>query len=467
MNTATVHLNHEASDAMPRHLLVDGIEWLLTPVLMALSPLILLVYGVAFDRLAPFLLLTLLLSPLFVGTSRNKTSMWIVFLGLALRWIWLALLIGVMKHQLEPLASLDSQAFWLWTTVTPLFQFTAHLVLRATVPFATLLHNPLRNAVLVGATMQGSALAHRLASTGVPSIRLVGVFDDRSSRRHELPEPLPLLGRLADLPRYVVENDIHLIYISLPMTSERRVLTLLDELKDTTASVYFVPDIFVTDLIQGKSASVCGLPVIAVRETPFTGRNAVIKRLSDILLSLAIVTLMSPILLLIAVAIATTSRGPVLFKQRRYGLDGKEILIYKFRSMSVCEDGKIVPQAIRNDLRVTPLGRFLRRTSLDELPQFFNVLGGSMSIVGPRPHAVAHNEMYRKVISGYMIRHKVRPGITGWAQVNGFRGETDSIDKMQARVDHDLEYLRRWSLGMDLRIIAKTIVIIFCDRYAY
>ena len=231
------------------------------------------------------------------------------------------------------------------------------------------------------------------------------------------------------------------------MASQPRILHVLDELKDTTASIYFVPDMFITDLIQGRSGTVCGTPVISVCESPFTGSNGLIKRASDIILSLLILALISPLLLLIALAIKLDSPGPVIFKQRRYGLDGEEILVYKFRSMRVCEDGDTIRQAQKDDARITRIGAFLRKNSLDELPQFINVLQGRMSIVGPRPHAVAHNEIYRNLIKGYMIRHKVKPGITGWAQVNGYRGETRTLDKMQARIDHDLDYLRNWSLA--------------------
>jgi putative colanic acid biosynthesis UDP-glucose lipid carrier transferase len=165
--------------------------------------------------------------------------------------------------------------------------------------------------------------------------------------------------------------------------------------------------------------------------------------------------------------VKATSPGPVIFKQRRYGLDGEEILVYKFRSMTVTEDGGTVTQATKGDKRITPLGAFLRKTSLDELPQFINVLQGRMSIVGPRPHAVAHNEMYRKLIKGYMVRHKVKPGITGWAQVNGFRGETDTLDKMQGRIDYDLDYLRHWSLRLDVHIILRTAKLVAKDQSAY
>jgi putative colanic acid biosynthesis UDP-glucose lipid carrier transferase len=251
------------------------------------------------------------------------------------------------------------------------------------------------------------------------------------------------------------------------MTSQPRILDVLNELKDTTASIYFVPDMFVTDLIQGNSGAVCGMPVISVCETPFTGTNGIIKWVSDKILALVILTLISPILLAIGLAVKLGSPGPVIFKQRRYGLDGEEILVYKFRSMTVCEDGGSIQQAQKNDKRITRLGAFLRKTSLDELPQFFNVLQGRMSIVGPRPHAVAHNELYRSLIKGYMIRHKVKPGITGWAQVNGYRGETETLDKMQSRIDYDLDYLRNWSLKLDLKIIVKTVLVVFKDQAAY
>jgi putative colanic acid biosynthesis UDP-glucose lipid carrier transferase len=251
------------------------------------------------------------------------------------------------------------------------------------------------------------------------------------------------------------------------MASQPRILQLLDELKDTTASIYFVPDMFFTDLIQGHTTSVCGMPVISVCETPFRGADGVVKRLSDIVLSTLILALIFPVLIVLALAVQFTSPGPVIFKQRRYGLDGEQILVYKFRSMTVTEDGPTIPQAQKNDARITPLGAIMRRTSMDELPQFINVLQGRMSIVGPRPHAVAHNELYRKLIKGYMVRHKVRPGITGWAQVNGYRGETTTLDKMQGRIDYDLDYLRNWSLRLDLHIILKTIKLVLKDEKAH
>jgi putative colanic acid biosynthesis UDP-glucose lipid carrier transferase len=235
----------------------------------------------------------------------------------------------------------------------------------------------------------------------------------------------------------------------------------------TTASVFFVPDVFGISIIQGRLQDMNGVPVVGLCETPFTGTNRLVKRLSDIVLASLILVLIAPLLLAIAIAIKLTSPGPVIFKQRRNGLDGEEIVVYKFRSMRTQDDGDVVQQATKDDPRITPLGRFLRRSSLDELPQFINVLQGRMSIVGPRPHAVAHNEQYRQLIKAYMVRHKVKPGITGWAQIHGHRGETDTIEKMQARVEYDLEYLRNWSLGLDLQIIARTIKVVFFDRNAY
>jgi putative colanic acid biosynthesis UDP-glucose lipid carrier transferase len=232
-------------------------------------------------------------------------------------------------------------------------------------------------------------------------------------------------------------------------------------------SIYFVPDVFAFDLVQPRCVDIGGMPVLSICDTPYQGIDGFRKRLSDILLaSLALVAL-TPLMLAAAAAVRLTSKGPVLFRQRRYGLNGEEILVYKFRTMSVCEDGGQILQAVKHDHRCTRVGAFLRRTSIDELPQLYNVLQGTMSVVGPRPHAVAHNEQYRKLVSGYMMRHKVRPGITGWAQVNGLRGETDTVEKMRQRVNLDLEYVKNWSLGLDAKIILKTASSLLKDANAY
>jgi putative colanic acid biosynthesis UDP-glucose lipid carrier transferase len=293
------------------------------------------------------------------------------------------------------------------------------------------------------------------------------LVDDRRPARLGSVEPGENLGALGQIAAYVKTHHVDLIYITLPMASQPRILKLLDELHDTTASIYFVPDIFLFDLIQARMDTIGGIPVLAACETPFYGINGLIKRVSDIVLASAILALILPLMLVIAIGVKLSSPGPALFKQRRYGLDGKEILVYKFRTMTVLEDGNVIKQATRNDGRVTRFGAFLRQFSLDELPQFFNVLQGRMSVVGPRPHAVAHNEMYRRLIKGYMIRHKVRPGITGLAQVNGLRGQTDTLDKMQSRIEHDLDYLRNWSLQLDLQIVVKTVFVLLKKQDAF
>jgi putative colanic acid biosynthesis UDP-glucose lipid carrier transferase len=288
----------------------------------------------------------------------------------------------------------------------------------------------------------------------------VGFFEDREPDRLNNKNGYPILGKLADIADYVKQHRINVIYLSLPMVSQPRIIKLLDELQDTTASIYILPDIFLTDLIQGRMGQVEGIPVMAICESPFTGINSLIKRFTDIVLSLIVLTILSPLLIIISIGVKLSSPGPVIFKQRRYGLDGKEIDVYKFRSMKISDESENVVQAKRKDSRITRFGAFLRKTSLDEVPQFINVLQGSMSIVGPRPHAVVHNEMYRKLIKGYMIRHKVRPGVTGWAQVNGLRGETETIEKMQARIEHDIDYLRYWSPRLDIYIILRTLWVI-------
>jgi putative colanic acid biosynthesis UDP-glucose lipid carrier transferase len=223
----------------------------------------------------------------------------------------------------------------------------------------------------------------------------------------------------------------------------------------------------VFDLIQARSGEIHGIPVVAMCETPFYGYRGVAKRLTDIGLSLIILLALLPLLLLVAILVKVTSPGPIVFKQRRYGLDGREIAVYKFRTMNVTEDGAEIRQASKTDPRITKLGAILRRTSFDELPQLINVLQGRMSLVGPRPHAVAHNEEYRKLIKGYMVRHKVLPGITGLAQINGCRGETTRLEDMEARVNFDLDYLRHWSPLLDIKIILLTAMLVLRDEKAY
>ena len=453
--------------ALGKDNLLSLLESMLDPGVAAIS-LWIVAISVEGELFPPYLILSVMVFAItFPGTSRLQFTVQRLIADVCVSWLWVAalfLFLGFTSRYVQTF-SIDALITWLW--VAPVSQIGAHLALRTVAPYLLKLQGSAQRAIIVGMNEQGLALASRIDETRYSRIDLYGFFDDRCRDRLSNTGNLSVLGNLASLSSFVKENRIQLIYLSLPMASQPRVLQVLDELKDTTASIYFVPDMFITDLIQGRSGSVCGMPVISVCETPFNGASGLVKRLSDIILSLLILTLVSPILFIIAMAVKFTSPGAIIFKQRRYGLDGEEILVYKFRSMCVCEDSGEIRQAQKNDKRITPLGAFLRKTSLDELPQFINVLQGRMSIVGPRPHAVAHNELYRNLIKGYMIRHKVKPGITGWAQVNGYRGETDTLDKMQARIDYDLDYLRNWSLKLDLHIIFRTVQVVFKDQAAY
>lgn len=324
----------------------------------------------------------------------------------------------------------------------------------------------MRTCAILGANPLGKRLENAINSMPWLGLKFVGYYDDRSAeRRYE--ECQPVIGNIRTLFYDAKCGRVDYIYISLPMRSERRIRSIVDELADTTVSVFYIPNFFIFNLIQAHWFTLQGIPVVSVYETPFQGVDAALKRTEDIVLSSLILLLISVPMALIAMGVKLSSPGPVLFKQRRYGFNGEEIVIWKFRSMTVCEDGDRVEQARRNDSRITPFGAFLRRTSLDELPQFFNVLQGTMSIVGPRPHAVIHNEHYRRLIPGYMLRHKVKPGITGLAQINGFRGETETVDKMEGRIRHDIEYIRHWSLWLDLKIILVTILKGFTGKNAY
>jgi putative colanic acid biosynthesis UDP-glucose lipid carrier transferase len=453
--------------ALAQNRMLLALEAILEPVITVLS-LWTLVWMFDGELNAGWLVASIVAFALaFPGRSLLRSPPDRVLLNILLGWAWTAGLLLALGFATGHIYEFSASVIVNWLWFAPAMQLAAHGVLRLAAPHLVRLQGPPLRAVVVGMNEQGCSLADRITRAPYAGIELVGFFDDRTADRQHGAERHRMLGRITDIAPYVKAHRIQLIYLSLPMASQPRIKELLDALKDTTASVYFVPDMFVTDLIQGKTDSVCGLPVISVCETPFRGPAGVLKRLEDVVLALLILVLISPILVCIALAVKLTSPGPVIFRQRRYGLDGEEIVVYKFRSMRVVEDGDRIEQARKNDSRVTPLGAFLRKTSMDELPQFVNVLQGRMSIVGPRPHAVAHNEMYRGLIKSYMVRHKVKPGITGWAQVNGFRGETDSLEKMEGRIRCDLDYLRNWSLRLDFLIIAKTIRLVFKDASAY
>jgi putative colanic acid biosynthesis UDP-glucose lipid carrier transferase len=383
---------------------------------------------------------------------------------LTLRWALFTTCVWMLMNLSALGDHFDDRVLLSWGLLTPFAAWTAqwaahHVLLRPA--------QPLRRAVIVGVTPLGVRLQKTLSDDRLLRIEVVGFFEDRLDSRVAPLAPGRLLGKCSDVIDYVLRNDINVVYVTLPMNHDPRVLALLEGLRDSTVSIYFVPDLYSFNLIQARFDLIGGIPLVAVRESPFYGVRALAKRLTDIAVGGVATLMLAPVLAFVAIGVRITSPGPVIFRQKRYGLDGKPITVYKFRSMTVTEDGdRSYTQVSRGDARVTPFGAFIRRTSLDELPQLFNVLEGSMSIVGPRPHAVAVNEQYRRLIPGYMVRHKVKPGITGWAQVNGYRGG-DDLGSMTKRIEFDLEYLRHWSLWLDIMILFRTAIMVLTDKRAY
>ena len=383
------------------------------------------------------------------------------------RWLIIAALLVMLGWMSGTLEAFDRHAILAWLLVTPVALVAAHHATTALLAHVLTSEGVQRTAVIAGANDIGRRLAERIASNPCLGVRLIGYFDDRDTGRLGDIGSGQLLGPLNGLADYVKRRRVDVIYTALPMCPQPRIQQLLEDLRATTASIYFVPDILLFDLIQARVDTIGGIPVLALRESPCYGLTALTRRVMDVLFATAILVVTAPLLLAIAVAVSFSSPGPVLFRQRRYGMDGREIVVYKFRTMTCQEDGAVVRQATENDPRTTRVGAFLRKYSLDELPQFVNVIQGRMSVVGPRPHAVAHNEQFRKLIPGYMFRHKVKPGITGLAQVRGLRGETDTLDKMRARIECDIEYLRNWSFLLDLQIILQTVGILWRRKNAW
>ena len=450
------------------------VQLLVTP-LVAIGML----YGLATLHEVPFdaefrtlAVLIAILAPTVIQRPRSDSMAilprsWSIATSLVLRWLLLLAILFAIGYVTRMSTEFSRRVILTWALVTPVplivISISLHELIRR------FMHSSAnaREAVVAGFSDVSRTLVERIRGSRELGIVVKGYFDDRSSERLGLPERKLLLGGLSDLTAYVNANDIEVIFIALPMRQVQRVVDLLEELRDTTASIYFVPDIFVVDLIQSRTADIQGVPIVALCETPFHGTRGLVKRSMDIVFSSLALMVLSPFFVLVALLIKLSSPGPAIFRQRRYGLDGRVIDVLKFRTMTVTEDGAIVLQATVDDKRITPIGRVLRRYSIDELPQFFNVLRGTMSLVGPRPHAVAHNEQYRRLIKGYMVRHKVLPGITGLAQVNGCRGETSRLEEMQRRIEYDLDYLRHWSPTLDLRILIRTAVLLLGDRKAY
>ncbi|MGR5066508.1 undecaprenyl-phosphate glucose phosphotransferase [Photobacterium sp. DNB22_13_2] len=387
---------------------------------------------------------------------------------LSVNWLFAFLVASSADSMLhfDMFSSITHQLTWFGSTwvVLLLYRRLLKMILRA----ARGRGYNTRQVAIVGAGRLGQELAKRINRSPWMGLNIVGHYDTTDYVESE--HTLPVAQVHGDLEQLVLDAKnglIDKVYIALPVSKQSYIASLVNELADTTCSVMYLPDVFTFELLHSRSDNLGGLPVISIYSSPMDGSNRILKRFFDLVVGSLILLLISVPMLVISCAVKLTSPGPVFFKQHRYGIDGQAIKVWKFRSMNVMENGDKVTQAKKDDNRLTPIGSFLRRTSLDELPQFINVIQGSMSIVGPRPHAVAHNEEYRKLINGYMLRHLVKPGITGWAQINGWRGETDTLDKMEKRIEFDLDYIRNWSVFLDVKIVFLTIFKGFIDKNAY
>ncbi|MDP2982290.1 MAG: undecaprenyl-phosphate glucose phosphotransferase [Candidatus Latescibacter sp.] len=342
-----------------------------------------------------------------------------------------------------------------WMCLWPLILFFERLTVRSVLWHYRERGRNIRTAVIVGTGMLGVNLARWINENPWSGTKILGFFNGFGETEIE---GYPLLGSYKELSDFVRNNNVDSVYIALPMNHAKKMKQLVDALCDTTTSIHFLPDVFFYDFMRGSCVQyINNMPVISLVDSPMQGFNALQKRVEDVIIASLVLIFISPLLLVIAILIKFTSEGPVIFKQWRYGLDGKPILVWKFRTMTVCEDGYQMNHTIPNDTRLTKIGKLLRRFSMDEFPQFINVLFGNMSIVGPRPHAISQVEEYRKIVTGSMLRHKIKPGITGLAQLYATRGVVDTVEKQKKRVEYDLEYLQKWTIVLDLKIILYTI----------
>lgn len=383
---------------------------------------------------------------------------------------WMAVFAGLVIALFVTKTSTDFSRLWigLWAVAGFLSLVIFRIVLRGGLRLLRRHGFNLRFVAIAGAGSLGRDVAHRLAASPWTGLKVMGFYDDDPRLQRQIFDGVPVRGGLHRLPQEVVKLGIDQVWIALPLHHDKQVRSLVAHLSSLPVQVTFVPDIYGVQLLNHSIGEVAGFPVIHLMESPLSGVKGLIKIVEDRLLAALILLAAAPLMLLIAIGVKLNSPGPLFFGQLRGGLHGERIWVWKFRTMKhhVEQTGKVT-QAIPGDSRVTAFGAFLRRTSLDELPQFFNVLKGDMSIVGPRPHAVEHDEFYQRQIDAYMLRHHVKPGITGWAQINGWRGETGELEKMEMRVKHDLYYINNWSLWFDLRIIFMTVFMMITGKNAY
>jgi Undecaprenyl-phosphate glucose phosphotransferase len=376
----------------------------------------------------------------------------------SLAWLIVQACALVLMFSLHRLDYVSRLWFAYWTAMSGGLLIAGRLVTHAVLARMRNAGMNLHTVAVVGCGKHCEAIVRKIDRSPASGFRATAVCN-ATPEAGWINTRVPVFDDIVPFVNYVRTQNVHEVWLALPLTQERAILKFVNEFRDDLVNVRFIPDVRSLALFESGVTDLLGETAINLVASPLSPSALLQKEIFDRVFAAAALVAVAPILISVAIAIKLTSRGPVFFKQRRKGADGRVFTIYKFRSMRLhTEQAGVLRQATRNDPRVTRVGAFLRRTSLDELPQFFNVLRGDMSVVGPRPHALEHDDLYQKVVTGYIHRYRIKPGITGWAQVNGFRGETDRIEKMEGRVAHDLYYLGNWSFGLDMRIIAATII---------
>lgn len=414
-------------------------------------------------------LICLAIFPFFdLYRPRRDESLWSEIQTLTKAWfIVYAVLVGIM---FATKTSTEYSRVWIaGLMIGGLSSMTLfRLILRSSLRFLRRRGINTRNIVIAGAGELGREVAQRITASHWTGLKIIGFYDDAPQFQGQVIEGVPVRGGLPLLPQEATGLGVNQVWIALPLNQDAQVKSMVAQLNRLPVQITFVPDIYGVHLLNHSIGEIAGLPVIHIMETPLSGINGFIKELEDKILAISILLAASPLILLIILGVKLSSPGPVFYKQLRGGMHGERIWVWKFRTMKHhSEPPEKIFQAVPGDARITPFGAFLRRTSLDELPQFLNVLKGDMSIVGPRPHAVEHDHFYQQQIDTYILRHQVKPGLTGWAQVNGWRGETGEIRKMENRIRHDIYYINNWSLWFDLRIIVRTVFIILTGKNAH
>jgi Undecaprenyl-phosphate glucose phosphotransferase len=388
--------------------------------------------------------------------------------ALATAWIGVCVILVVIAFTMKISADFSRAWMILWILHGYVALLAVHILMCHTLAWLGKAGWNQRKVIVIGEGRLAQDVAQRLATSSWLGLKVVAVIDTSNSQSQHLLSAPDGECDLSQLSKFVDDQHIDEVWLAPSRRVHHTVKSVFHALRDSTVPLRFVPDVFGADFLNYNLTTVAGLPVLDLLSSPMVGVNRLLKAIEDRGLALIILVLLAPLLVLLALGVKLSSAGPIIFRQRRHGWDGQPFTVYKFRTMTVhTEPSNQITQASRADPRVTHFGAFLRRTSLDELPQLVNVLQGHMSIVGPRPHALYHNDYYKESIEWFMQRHKVKPGITGWAQVNGWRGETDSLDKMKNRLDHDLYYIHNWSLLFDLKIMLLTLVKGFSHENAY